>query len=488
MLCSLVELCRQSSSKNTYLRYFALFAYFAMMAYMRQASSLARLREILIGPLLPSPPLRSGHAAAPGDDPAVRALADAAVELAVDAAGLEPDEVEELINQFITGGLGARYQQRSGETASQAFAEAAKAALAAEQQLVADRTAERIEAEIDPIAVGEDLHHGREKQGEAEVDEQRERISRLALIEKVKAPWAIALVAMAATSAGVGTLARLSLESVSDSLTRTLLTVAAVATAFATELLVGTLGAETYDRIADPRRRRALLLTLGGVVAVLIGTEVLAAFARQHGVEATNNFKINPATGQPEVGGGLTPSLLWTGPLALLATLSGSGVVGLARLRETSQPIYDGLEAAQARVEDARSALARDEARVKALRERVTASQERAASLRGESDSARAHSEQLLATLDQLSKQHADLIAQITAEALLRYRVAAAAAKRAHKPSAAPEREAAPRSQRRASAILGVAGAAGAVATLASASVLLGALVGSMVLAAGNLR
>ena len=266
---------------------------------------------------------------------------------------------------------------------------------------------------------------GLEKQAEAEIDVQRERITALPLIERVKTHWLAALVALGATSAGVGTLARLSLEGV-------LLTDGAEPRhgrggrrRVRRRARLGTFGAEAYNRVPEDRRRRILLVVMTLIVLVLVATEILAAKARQAGVEATNGFSINPATGQPDFTGQLTPPLVWTAPLAMLVTLSGAGVVGLTRLRQASAPLRAQLSDARRRLTEARAALRDDEARVRGLHERATQSSERAATLRGRAETSSARGEHLVASLEQISQQHAAMTERIAAEAILRYRIAA---------------------------------------------------------------
>lgn len=419
-------------------------------------------------------------------DPVVD-LTETVCRIAEAAAGLDANLVEEEIAKYVAGSLNAQYYAQATKVGREAFAESAKAVHADQQHAVAEDAAQYLVEEMDRIASERGVRQAHEQVAEAEIDERLAVVDRLPLIEKVKTSWPLALVAMAATSAGVGTLARLSLESVSDTSARTLVTIAAVGGAFASELVIGTLGAETYDRIPAERRRRALLIVLGVLVVALIGTEVLAALARQAGVSGTNAFSIDPTTGQPKVSGAFTPSLLWTGPLAILVTLTGSGVVGLARLRETSKPTYDGLAIARARLAEARKALRDDERRVEQLREQATATRGRAAELRAQSSTASANGERLVSAMDQLSKRHAELIAAVTAQAILEYRIAAANLLRnAGKPEASPAASYDP--ARRLSTVVGLSGVAGATTGLATTSVAFGAVAAAAVLVAATLR
>ncbi len=414
----------------------------------------------------------------------VAKLTEAACAIAESSAPLEPALVEEEMAKYVAGRVNALFHARAAGASEQSFQEAARAGRADQEQEIVDEVAEDLLAEAEQIAAGGQTREARKREAEAEVDEQRERIGVLPLIEKVKTGWPVAIVAMTATSAGVGTLAHLSLEGVSESWAHVLVTIAAVGGAFASELLIGTLGAETYDRIPDDKRRWALVGVLLLIVAILVGTEVFAALARQQGVVKANGFSIDLRTGQPKPSGGLTPSLLWTAPLAVLVTVGGAGVVGVARLREASAPVRDGLRIARDRLAEARRDLEKAERRQEQLREQASSTRERAARLRGESDVARAQSERLVGALDQLSRRHAELIAAITAEAILRYRIASAnlarEGGRAPRPPSDPVR--------RLPAIVGFAGVAGIAVSLATASVLSGMVVASLVLAAATMR
>ncbi len=410
-------------------------------------------------------------------------LLEDTVQLAIEAAPLPPGDIEEDIVKVATSAVNAVFHQRAVQVSNEAFTEKAASDMAAQQQTVADETAARLEQETGPVEADADIQKGREKQAEAEIDVQRERIATLPLIERVKTHWLAALVALGATSAGVGTLARLSLEGVSDATARNLVTVAAVGGAFAAELVLGTFGAEAYSRVPEDRRRRILFVVMALIVLVLVATEILAAKARQAGVEATNHLSINPTTGQPSFTGQLTPPLIWTAPLAMLVTLSGAGVVGLTRLRQASAPLRAQLSDAGRRLAEARAALRDDEDRVKSLHERATQSSERAATLRGQAEASNGRSEHLVASLERISQQHAAMTERIAAEAILRYRIAAQQLAQ----TGTEPRMPAPRRRRAFPAALGALGAAGGVATsLFDPAIGVGVLVGSLILLASN--
>jgi hypothetical protein len=398
-------------------------------------------------------------------------------ELARESAPLASTLVEEEVAKLAAGLVNANSYTQAMAISEQAFEEASKAALTREEQAALDAIAVQLLEQIDGLADSERVGRAREDEAEAAVDEQRELLSARPLIEKVRTTWPLAIVAVIATSAGAGTLAHLSLEGVSDEAVRLAITIAAAGGAVATELVLGSFGAETYDRLPEERRRRALLVLSGLLVAVLVGTEVMAAIARQAGVDLTNSFTIDPATGQPSSAGTLTPSLYWTAPLGVLVTLAGSGMVGVARLREASQPVHDALTSATQRYADARATRKETEAAVEKLREKAKASQQTAARLRGKSEAASANSERLLATMDQQAKRHGEIVTAVTARAILEYRIAAAELERGEverAPAAGP-------SAGRVSTALSAAGLAGLASGLATASLGLGAAVASAV-------
>lgn len=398
-------------------------------------------------------------------------------ELAKESAPLASTLVEEEIAKLAAGLVNANSYARAMAITEQAFEEATKAALSREEQAVLDAIAVEIREQIDGLADLERVSRAREDEAEAAVDEQRELLSVRPLIEKVRTSWPLAIIAVIATSAGAGTLAHLSLEGVSDEVVRLAITIAAAGGAVATELVLGSFGAEAYDRLPEERRRRALLMVSVLLVAILVGTEVLAAIARQAGVDLTNSFTIDPATGQPSASGTLTPSLYWTAPLGVLVTLAGSGMVGVARLREASQPIHDALASAKQRYADARATRKETEADVEKLREKAKASQRTAARLRGESEAASANSERLLATMDQQAKRHGEIVSAVTARAILEYRIAAAELERGEGERLPAEGQ----SSARVRTALSAAGLSGLASGLATASLGLGAAVASAV-------
>jgi len=396
-------------------------------------------------------------------------------ELAKGSAPLASTLVEEEIAKLAAGLVNANSYTQAMAISEQAFEEATKAALSREEQAALDSIAAQLREQIDGLADSERVNRARENEAEAAVDEQREVLSARPLIEKVRTSWVLAIIAVAATSAGTGTLAHLSLEGVSDEAVRLAITIAAAGGAVATELVLGSFGAEAYDRLPEERRRKALFVLSGVLVAVLVGTEVLAAIARQAGVDLTNSFTIDPATGQPSSSGTLTPSLYWTAPLGVLVTLAGSGMVGVARLREASQPVHDALGAARERYAEARATTKKTEADLEKLREKAKASQQTAARLRGESEAATANSERLLTTLDQQAKRHGEIVTAVTARAILEYRIAAAELERGEGARVPAEQPPGGRVR----TALSAAGLSGLASGLATASLGLGAAVAS---------
>jgi hypothetical protein len=398
-------------------------------------------------------------------------------DLARESAPLASALVEEEVAKLAAGLVNANSYTQAMAISERAFEEATKAALSREEQAALDAIAVQLREQIDELGGSDRVNRARADEAEAEVDEQRELLRARPLIEKVRTSWALAIIAVAATSAGAGTLAHLSLEGVSDEAIRLTITIAAAGGAVATELALGSFGAEAYDRLPEERRRRALLVLSGLLLATLVGTEVLAAIARQAGVNVTNSFAIDRATAQPSSTGTLTPSLYWTAPLGVLVTLAGSSMVGVARLREASQPVHDALATARERLADARATTKKTEADVEKLREKAKASQQTAARLRGESEAASANSERLLATLDQQAKRYGEIVSAVTARAILEYRIAAAELERGDHERISAESPPGGRVR----TALSAAGLSGLASGLATASLGLGAAVASAV-------
>lgn len=97
----------------------------------------------------------------------------------------------------------------------------------------------------------------------------------------------------------------------------------------------------------------------------------------------------------------------------------------MTRLRESRRRRFEDAEDAAARLKAAESAVKRDEENVKRIREEATRRREQAAQLRGTASSAQAHNDNLSATLQQMSQQHAELTRAITQQAKLVYRIEA---------------------------------------------------------------
>jgi hypothetical protein len=227
------------------------------------------------------------------------------------------------------------------------------------------------------------------------------------------------------------------------------------------------------------------VLTL--VVGLIVGTEIFAAKVRQEGLETTQAFKgVGTALGALRLP--LAPSLFWTGPLSVLATITGSGVVGLTRLKESNRTRFENMKDAADRLKAAEDAVGHDEEKVQRLREEATRRREQAAQLRGNASTAQAHSDNLSATLEQMSQKHAQLIRAITQEAKLVYRREAERYARVGEDENSMRLHRTPTLERTLPITVGVSVLAGTLGALITAEVIPGLIMGSVVMIVAALR
>lgn len=351
------------------------------------------------------------------NDPLALEVTDLACGIAKRCAGLTPDEADEKITEIVVGYINEVLSRRTIQAEKHADQVRLDVARAREQEQVADRAAEQLDREANDVENTAELQSSRVREAKEQLRALRVDMQDLPLLARVQTPLILIVVAVLGSAAGVGALARLSLEGVTEEPTKLTVTIAAGCVAFATELIIGTLGADNYNRIPAQTLRWVIPLVMLLVVVLIVGTEIFAAIVRQEGLEATQHARGGPGGSRhPQA-----PSLLWTGPLAILATISGSGVVGLTRVKESSRTRFEDLEDTAARLKAAEAAVRRDEAAVKQMREEATRRREQAAQLRGTASTAQAHSDNFSATLKYLSQQHAELIRAITNQAKLEY-------------------------------------------------------------------
>jgi hypothetical protein len=427
-------------------------------------------------------------AAGRGKDPLIAEVTELACGVAESCAALNPEAAEDAIKDIVVGRINAALNDRTKQVSEQALREELKIAGAREQQQVVDNAADALDEEATMIVGTTELKNSKEREAKEQVEAKRNPINELPLLARVKTPGLFVVVAVAASTAGIGTLARLSLAGVQEQPSKWLVTVAAVGGAFAAELVIGTLGAEGYERLSARQRRWAVGLVLIVILLLIGGTEILAAIVRQHGAEASDIFTTSKTTGQATSPKGFTPNLIWTGPLAILVTVAGSGVVGLTRVRESEKPTFDALKDAKDRLAAAQKAVRDDEQKVKELREQATRRREKAAGLRGQASIAETQREHLVAAIQQISDRHAELIRAIVPEALATYRVAAERYARSGEADMESQQRRRIRPDRGIPLTLGYSGLAGTLASLATASVIPGLLVGSIVMILGSLR
>jgi hypothetical protein len=382
------------------------------------------LDSLLRGLLTKSTDPATASSVGGGDDPLVRDVTKLACDMATNSFALTPDAAEEPIADIVIGLINAALNQRTGRVRERAFQAQLDIARAQEQEQVADQAAGRLDQEANDIEGTTELKSARVREAKEQLHGFRERIQEMPLVARVRTPWVLIVIAVAGSASGVGALAHLSLEAVNDEIIKWTVTVAAGCVAFAAELVIGTLSADNYDRIPEEMLRRVVPVVLMLVVGLIVGTELFAAKVRQEGLEATQSYKV-ASTASAGRGGPLAPSLIWTGPLAVLATVTGSGVVGMTRLRESRKRRFDDAEDAAARLKAAESSVKRDEENVKRFREEATRRREQAAQLRGTASTAQAHNDNLSATLRQMSQQHTEQIRAITQQAKLVYRIQA---------------------------------------------------------------
>jgi hypothetical protein len=365
--------------------------------------------------------------ALPEDDAAfIDRLITMARDEAERAARVQPEGAEELLKDIVIGNLTARLEERWGQHQSE-MSEAAASSVEAQHQCDAiEREVAELRDTAEVVDASDAERRAAAAAAEANVELRAAEQDELPLLMRIGVGRIVSWVALLATAAGFGALVRLSLEGVDDITTKWALIVAAVGTALSAELLVGTMGADRFRETPPEGRRRFLSLTLLLVFGLLVTTEAVAVLAREAGADMTNGGpQVNPDGNLTPGGGGFTPSLLWTMPLAILITFSGAGIVGLNRLREAGAHARDALEDARAAKEVAEARVRDEAAKAESMRALARERQTRSAQISGKAASGVTEAEGLLLKMQRLAPRYEGLAQALTAQALLTYRVAA---------------------------------------------------------------
>lgn len=355
------------------------------------------------------------------NDPLISDVAELACGLARSCAALTPDQTEDALADIVEGRINASLFQRTEMVRAKALDAQIEAAKAREQEQVADQAADASDKEANGIEMAAELKTSKAREAKERMQAVRNRLQQLPLLARVGTPRSVIVIIVLGSSTAVGSLARLSLVAVDETALKWVITIAAGCVALAAEVFIGTFGADGYDRLPAERVRIVIPALLALVIGLIVTTEVLAAQVRQKGLEATQSFTV-AASAKPADPGPLAPSMIWTGPLAILATITGSGAVGISRMKESNRGQFEDLSEAADRLKAAEAAVKDDEAKVKQLRNEAIRRREQAAQLRGTSTTATAQSDNFTAALEQMSRRHAELVRAIREQAKLAYR------------------------------------------------------------------
>jgi Tfp pilus assembly protein FimV len=419
-------------------------------------------------------------------DPLVGEITELACGIARSCAALRPEAAEDALADVVAGRINAALSQRTQHLTEQALKAQLEVARAREQEKVADAAADASDHEADALEDSGELKANRAREERERVRTARTAIQELPLMARIRTPWYVVALAVVGSATVVAALARLALVGVDEVALKWVIAVGAGCVALAAELVIGTLGADAYERIPEELIRWVIPVVLTLVIGLITGTEVLAAKVRQEGLEAAHAFKAG--AGGAAGGGPLAPSLIWTGPLAILATITGSGTVGLGRVKDSRRTRFDEMDDAKSRLKAAETAVKQDEAKAKELRQHAIRRREQAAQLRGTASTAQAQSDSLAATVRLSSERHAELIRAIMQQAKLAYRIEAERYSRTGDAPAVdvPAHEAT--LARALSLTLGGSILAGVLVTLVTASVIPGLIVGSVVMMLAAVR
>jgi hypothetical protein len=416
-------------------------------------------------------------------DPTFAAISEAVCQFAEEAAILSEQVALEELDAYVQGVVLSELEDlRSRRETAGARAEAAVQEAAITTQALSTQAgaredeAEQAEAEIAVRAAERDVTRAETVVAEAEYQQ-------LPLIIRAALKWA--WVGVPATAAGVGALVHLALPGLHNQFAKWALIVAAVAAALLTELLIGTLCADLFQRVKGHWRVIAMLVAVSTLLSAIATTEGFATHVRAEAREKQTELKTD-AGGNPITSGQtLTPSLVWTFPLSLLLTLGGSGALGLNALREEGELQRLRLKEAKRRQAEAEQRLREQEIlpvrhRKEAEDLRVHAGQHTATAT-----AAQTEAQLLIAVIDSERLRHEQFLASLTSKARLRYRIAAA--ERAEQ-AGRPTPVAIERGVLAVATVGGAGTAAGAAASLAGASLPLSLCVGAGVVLMAALR
>jgi hypothetical protein len=357
-------------------------------------------------------------------DPKFAAISKAVCDLAEDAAILSAEIAIEELDDYVQGAVMSELEElRSDRHAAGASAEATKAeaGLTAESLMTQaesrESEADRAESEIGKRSAEYDVAKEAATVAEAEYQE-------LPLV--VRAALKFAWVGVPATAAGVGALVHLALPGVHNPFAKWALIAAAVAAALLTELLIGTLCADLFQKLTGKLRAVCMAIAVMTLLSAIGTTEGFATHVRAQARSEQMTIETDDDGNLLSTGKALTPSLVWTFPLSLLLTLGGSGALGLNALREESETPRRRLKEAQRRLDEAEERLRSQEALPLQQRKEAEILRANAAHQKASAAAAVTETTQLIGAIDAEAKRHEQFIASLSSKARLRYRIAAA--------------------------------------------------------------
>jgi hypothetical protein len=356
-------------------------------------------------------------------DPVFAELMTVVEDLAKEAARLPAEIAIEELNRLVEGLVVGRLEDQRI-----ALRRAAADALA--RQVTAENEANALHMHADGAEEASftaehqvDLCRAQLDAANTIVEEQDAQYEDLPFLTRVALRFA--WIGVPATAAGVGALVHLALPGVDDLWARGALVGASIAATLLAEMLIGTLGADVFQSINPAHRIRAIVLAIVVVLASVFATEGFAVAVRDESRQAQAEAIKFDENGNLNLTEPLSPSLLWTAPLAILLTIAGAGSIGLNSLREQGAPTRTRLKEAKHRRREAEHRLRDAERRPEEHRERASRLRGDASRVIGTATSQVTRVEALSDALDAETRRHDAWLAALSAKVRIGYYVAA---------------------------------------------------------------